>query len=94
MTFIKPTVGRIVLCKSVEFEGERPAIITGVHDDGAIDVEVFARSGDDYKRIWSRRHLVQEGETVAEGDLWCYWMPYQKAVASGQAAPTLHAVLA
>lgn len=78
-----PTVGRIVL---INIQGaDRPAIITAVEDSEHISVTAFpsCKQYDAYDPDFA-------GPT-APGSVPYEWMPYQKAVAAGEVAPTLHA---
>lgn len=88
---INPSVGRIVLFSSPGcYTGERPAIITGVNDDGTIEVKVFHRANEPEmaRAHTTALHLVSPDTPIPEEALaagaWCSWMPYQK----GQAAKT------
>jgi len=84
---IEPTVGRVVLFHpGPGFTGcpagggiPLPALICRVWSDTCINVGGFDANGAPFSA--TSVYLVH----------WCEWMPYQKAVASGQQAPTLHA---
>ena len=86
---ITPTVGRVVW-----YHPERPhvqpwaAIVTYVHSDSMVNLVVFDENG--IGRAKMSVHLAQENEAT-NFDNYCEWMPYQKAVAKGDIAPTLHA---
>lgn len=96
---IKPTVGRVVLYfpRSEEFpdvyrvpgrpEPRFRADVCWVNDDGTVNLSGNDHGGGSFTRMYVT--LRQEGEECQPGD--AEWMPYQKAVASGAIAPTLHA---
>jgi len=92
---IKPTVGRVVWYwpsgKAEKELGAQPlaAQIAFVHDDHCINIGYLDRNGFAYAA--TSVPLVQEGDEMIPTGPFCEWMPYQKAVASGQQAPTLHA---
>jgi hypothetical protein len=97
---IAPTVGRIVHYHPRPMEismGSIPdpkgqplaAKIAHVNLDGTVNLGVLDADGNGYSRRFVP--LVQEGESAPETGDWCEWMPYQKAVAKGEIAPTLHA---
>ncbi len=90
---IKPTVGRVVW-----FWPEPPktsacqpcsAQVAFVHSDRMINVGGFDHNGKPIAAT-SVPLLQDEDFPPAHGPYAC-WMPYQKAVASGAQAPTLHA---
>lgn len=74
------------------------AIVTYVHNDRSVDIHVFAppRHNEKVEADRIRVALIHRDEH----DVWpddegyigeyCEWMPYQKAVAAGSIAPTLH----
>jgi len=68
-----PTIGRIVHFKAAE-DVVRPAIITEVHSDTCVNLQVFQPGQDNW------RTSVTQGEGVGQWQ----WMPYQV----GQAAKT------
>ena len=88
-TLITPTIGRVVHYYPEEWEvaylgfarGEHTALIVAVHGDRMINVVVFDRQGNMFKR--PSIPLLQEGDPAICG-CHCEWMPYQK----GQAAKT------
>jgi hypothetical protein len=92
---IKPTVGRVVWYQpdsAERIKGEPhdqvcAAIITYVWSDTMVNLMVMTPNGVPYGV--TSVALVQEGAKY--GGRWCTWMPYQKAVAKGEIAPTLHA---
>jgi hypothetical protein len=91
---IKPTVGRVVWYWTAQMikNQQQPyaAIITFVHSDKLINIAYFdadGRAGSNTSVL-----LLQDGEEKPDyGRPYCEWMPYQKAVASGEISPTLHA---
>lgn len=90
---IKPTIGRVMwYWPEVDDRGEQPlcALVTYVHDDNMVNLAVFNPDGSSGGAI--RVPIVQEGSphTVGESP-YVEWMPYQKAVASGQQVPAVHA---
>lgn len=98
-TFIKPTVGRVVLFHAspespLELRNAPPsdqpnaAIIVYVHTDRLVNLVVFDAHGT--PRGYVGVPLIQDGDPCPR-DFYCEWMPYQKAVASGEMAPVLHA---
>jgi hypothetical protein len=89
---ITPAIGRIVLFKHRDVEGrfadELPAIITRVHNDSCVNLMVFHDGMD--ARPWSSVVHTDDFEASGQYTGW-RWMAYQKAVAAGEIAPTLHA---
>lgn len=89
---ISPTVGRVVwFYKYVAGQGHKgplDAHVCKVHSDAMVNLMVVDEIG--VPRGESSVHLVQDNEECPHAD-YCCWMPYQKAVASGQIPPTLHA---
>lgn len=93
---IAPTVGRVVWYWKDGIgqikAGEQPcaAQVAYVHSDTLINIGYLDHNGHTHNATSVR--LVQD-EPIT-GDMqtpFCTWMPYQKAVATGQQAPTLHA---
>lgn len=89
MTFIPPTVGRVVLYKPKPSEGLSPddsgfcaAVIAYVQRDGMVNLCVIMGNGATTPR--TSVPLVQEGGEVPGPGGYCCWMPYQL----GQAART------
>ncbi len=91
---IVPTVGRIVHLRRITdpVDGEPcAAVITSVLDDRRVNIAYW--DGDGTMRKVQRVQLRQgDDEDAQKGDYWVEWMPYQKAVASGEIAPNAHAV--
>lgn len=90
-TMIEPTVGRIVWYHPGDrAPGDLPwaAIVVCVHNAREVNLTVF----DDLGFAKPKQHvqLRQDGDVVT-GECYCEWMPYQKSVAKGEIAPTLHA---
>lgn len=91
-----PTPGRIVLFKSKDqtqigihsTADEVPAIVTRVWSDTTVNLTVF-RDADSPVTV-SSVSMADDFETSGQHCAW-RWMPYQKAVAAGQIAATLHA---
>jgi hypothetical protein len=96
---ILPTVGRIVHYHprpgekgvTVPDTMGQPcaAIVAHVNPDGTVNLGVFDRDGHQYGRRGVQ--LIQEGSAHPQFGDWCEWMQYQKDVAAGRIAPTLHA---
>ncbi len=93
---IVPTVGRVVwYWKDGETQiraGEQPcaAMVAYVHSDTCINIGYLDHNGNHHNST-SVRLVQDEPITAAIQEPFCTWMPYQKAVASGEQAPTLHA---
>lgn len=90
MASITPTVGRIVWFRPNgqhferlhEFDTQQPmaAQVLFVHEDGPVNLLVTDHAG--YTRPLMRVHLMQEdGPTLADGQCFAEWMPYQKGQA-------------
>lgn len=101
---IIPTVGRAVWYRPSrmdyfampENEGAEAqplaATVTYVHSNTLVNLVVFDVNGAPHGK--SSVYLYQGGENdkhPAAGSGFCEWMPYQKAVAKGDIAPTRHA---
>lgn len=88
---IKPTVGRVVWVirprNTNDIEQPEVGLITYVWGDGLINVAGFDHNGAQF--AITSLPLLQDDEPKPPGNFAC-WMPYQKAVASGQQPPTLH----
>lgn len=91
---ITPTVGRKVYYSQRADEGQKlgeqpfDATIVFVHDDRQVNLVVR-----DHLGAQSVRHnvtLLQDDDAPLPGGGHCYWMPYQKAVATGKTPATLH----
>jgi len=86
---IVPTIGRVVLVHRPGSSPQRePAFITFVWNDRMINVGGFDFQGKPFSA--TSLPLVQDSEPYPDG-MFAEWMPYQKQVASGAIAPTLHA---
>ena len=87
---IKPTVGRVVLIfnRLSGRDQPEPALVTYVWSDRMINVGGFDSNGMPF--AMTSTTLVQDGDHIPSYGH-AQWMPYQKAVAAGTAAPTLHA---
>lgn len=74
---IKPTIGRIVLVRSVGSLDEQPfaGIITYVHSNEVLNLSVFDATGIPHPRTFVP--LVQEGDDRPEQGFFAEWMPYQ-----------------
>lgn len=95
---ISPTVGRVVWFRPApwdqvgQLDQEQPlaAMVCYVHSDRLVNLVIFSHSG-----VPQHRNLVplrQDTDPFIESDQsYCEWMPYQKSVAKGEIAPTLHA---
>ena len=89
---IVPTIGRVVWYRPCEDAGAIwAALVTYVWSDTVVNLAVFDHNGC----CQSRRSvsLHQDANSPAPAGS-CEWMPYQKAVASGQQQPNLHQVAA
>lgn len=86
---IKPTIGRVVWFWT---GGPQTQAMTGlvcyVHSDTNINLAVFDANGTVHAE--TSVYLYQGDGERPEGRF-AEWMPYQKAVAEGKTAPTLHA---
>jgi hypothetical protein len=93
-TMIKPTVGRVVLYYTngkTQFDAnEQPeaATVAYVHSDTMVNLSVVDHNGVQYG---VRRVFLYQGEGERPLLSYAEWMPYQKQVAAGAIAPTLHA---
>jgi hypothetical protein len=95
---ITPTVGRIVHYRPDvtdrgqmnELSHTQPfkADIVYVHDNGMVNLRVTDHKGKQYVR--EAVLLRQDGDPEPKSR-YCEWMQYQKDVAAGKIAPTLHA---
>jgi hypothetical protein len=91
---IIPTIGRVMwYWPEKQYRGDQPwvALVSFVHDANVVNLAVFRPNGsiDGGKTAVP---VVQDGSPHIAGDRpYVEWMPYQKAVASGKVAPTLHA---
>lgn len=65
------------------------AMVAHVHSDRMVNLVVFDSQGFIHAR--TSVTLLQDDDRKPEEGRFCAWMPYQKAVASGQIAPTMHA---
>lgn len=87
---IQPTVGRVVWYRVVGDEEQQPqaATVAHVNENGTVNLSVADHEGN----VRAKRDvpLIQDGESAPESGDYCEWMPYQKAVAAGELAPTLH----
>lgn len=97
---IIPTIGRVVWYRPsrvdyfAEGYSEQPlaATIVYVHSNSMVNLAIFDANGTPHSK--SSVYLYQGDETdrpPAAGSSFCEWMPYQKAVAKGDIAPTRHA---
>lgn len=89
---IKPTIGRQVWFWQFGHttEGEQPqaATVCYVFSDRMVNLQVIDHNG--IARAMTSVPLRQSEDEAPVGS-YCEWMPYQKAVASGQQEPTRHA---
>ena len=83
---ITPTVGRIVWFED-GVRKTQAAIITYVWSDTLVNLTVFDPNGIPF----SQTSITLEQDVPTGALPHCRWMPYQKAVAKGEIAPTLHA---
>ena len=91
---IQPTVGRIVLYHSSEFDHqgpggmsgrvgqEFPAIVSYVHGPRMVNLAVFDSNGVQCARASINLHQPED-TPVVNGLRWCEWMPYQQKKATG-----------
>ena len=97
MTSIVPTVARMVHfhpSNSSSHPAFEPnavcaAVIANVLPNGKLNLAVFDGNGASF--AMANVPLVQEGEDATEGGYYAEWMPYQKAVATGETEPVKHA---
>jgi hypothetical protein len=91
---IKPTVGRVVLYYrhgKTQFDAnEQPeaATVAYVHSETMINLSVVDHNGVQFA---ATSVFLYQGEGDRPASSYAEWMPYQKAVAAGEVAPTLHA---
>lgn len=94
---IKPTVGRQVWFypSKGDVDVERwdagqpcAATIVFVHSDTVVNLLVLDHVGRAHMKSYV---TLLQGDAVGGEVEYAAWMPYQKAVASGQQAPTVHA---
>jgi hypothetical protein len=95
---IKPTVGRIVWYRpSQAFDAGMTvhdwlqplaATVAYVWSDTCVNLDVVDHNGVHHARTSVTLH---QGEGPCTSSPFAEWMPYQKSVASGKVAPTLHA---
>ncbi len=92
---IKPTIGRVLWFTpsandpDLMSDQKLPAIVSYVWNDNLVNLAVFSANGIATGR--TSVSLCQDNEPKPEFGYYCEWMPYQKAVASGEISPTLHA---
>ena len=103
---IKPTNGRVVWYTPYKNELMSPygmvtnrdesgkviplaAIVCAVHGDRMVNLLVIDANGRFFPV--TSRALLQDDDVANEHGGYCEWMPYQKSVAKGEIAPTLHA---
>lgn len=90
---IEPTIGRVVWFHPSSNQADAgfaaspccAAIIAHVWSDTCVNLAVFDANGVPHSK--TSVLLIQDGNPVPDGGLYCEWMPYQK----GQAAKTEHA---
>jgi Protein of unknown function (DUF2829) len=92
---ITPTVGRVVLYRTDTTDGSEtyPGIVNRVHSETCIDICVmWPGHGAIPTTVVSVEYTesVEDHDAAEYGPRWG-WMTYQKDVAAGKAAPTLHA---
>lgn len=91
---IQPTIGRVVLyhppfvADSGTNEKTHAAIVCHVWSDTCVNLAIFDSDGEPYS---ATSVFLFQGDGDRPGSQYAEWMPYQKAVAAGQIAPTLHA---
>lgn len=88
-TVIKPTVGRVVWFYPKGYvDGQEPlaAIVTHVWSDTCVNLAIFDANGRPLADPPTSVLLVQEGNPIPTGGLYCTWMPYQLGQAKAQAA--------
>lgn len=92
---IVPTPGRVVWYHPKEAEpgyNATPvplaATVAYAHSDTCVNLAIIDREGNPFQRT---SVLLWQGEGARPPLPYAEWMPYQKAVASGQQPPTLHA---
>jgi hypothetical protein len=98
---IVPTIGRVVWyrpspkdCAQMSLISDQPlkADVVYVHGNGLVNLRIIDHLGAPHAR--QSIPLRQDGDPEPTYDGkpvgYCEWMPYQKAVAKGEIAPTLH----
>ena len=87
---IKPTIGRVVWFYPAHSFNQQPnaALIAYVWSDDLVNLAVFDATGVATNET---SVVLFQGDGEPPSTPYCAWMPYQKAVASGEISPTLHA---
>lgn len=92
---IKPTIGRVVLYQPAKAPDARfldhpyGARVCFVWSDHLVNLAGENHNGEPFAAASVR--LLQDDEESPIHGHFAYWMPYQKAVASGAQSATLHA---
>lgn len=99
LTVITPTVGRIVWfwpgrvipagLTWIDTSKPLAAIVTHVYHSRHVNLTVFDSGGLSWPM--GSVPLLQDDDHAPSYGYYAEWMPYQKSVASGTIAPTLHA---
>ena len=85
---IKPTIGRVVWYHPIEHHAQPyAAMVSYVHSDSVINLGGFTPNGIPFS---GTSVFLWDGEGEAPQGPYAEWVPYQKQVAAGQIAPTLH----
>ena len=90
---IKPSIGRVVWyhpAGSSSTDQPNAAIIAHVWSDTCVNLAVFSANGE--ASFQTSVFLYDPETTPRPFCSYAEWMPYQKAVAKGEIAPTLHDV--
>lgn len=76
---IMPSIGRVVLVRSADWEGDAPGIVNKVHSEDCIDAHVMPG----YEVAHTRSSIVYAEDHDASGrSISFHWMDYQLKVAS------------
>lgn len=85
---IPPTVGRVVLVRSNDWDGDAPGIINRVHSNEAINAFVMT----DQEVPYTRSSIPYAEDHDADGlSLSFHWMDYQLNLAAEQQTPAVDA---
>lgn len=74
---IMPSIGRVVLVRSADWEGDAPGIVNKVHSQDCINVFVMP----DQQIAHSRTSILHDDDGSGGQSISWHWMDYQKKVA-------------
>jgi hypothetical protein len=82
---IEPTVGRIVHYRPpYVHEAPLAAIVAGVHNERSVNLLVIHDDGSTFPAL--EVALLQDDDSVPEGEPYAEWMPFQKGQVPGSSA--------